>query len=65
MLALAGDEFAALLPGGQDREHRDGDEQRKPGPVGELGQVGGEEQQVDGEERGRAGDTIHSGLRHW
>ena len=65
VLALAGDEFPAPLPGGQDGEHRDGDEQRKPGPVHELGQVGGEEQQVDREQSAGTGATIHNGLRHW
>ena len=52
-LALAGDQCAALLPGGEDREHRDGDDQRKPGAMDELGQVGGEEEQVNRQERGR------------
>src|SRR5262249_38012566 len=54
-LALTGDQFPPFLPGGHDGEHDDADENRKPGPMHELGQVRGEEQQVDAEEEGRPG----------
>jgi len=54
-LTLTGDQFPAALPGGEDRERRDGDEQWKPGSVHELGQVGGEEEKVDGEQGAGAG----------
>ena len=50
--ALLGDQHPALLPGGQDGEHRDADDQRKPRPVRQLGEVGGEEQQVNREQDG-------------
>ena len=56
-LALACDEFAAFLPGGEDRERRDGDQQGKPGSVHELGQVGGEEQEVTTSVRTEASST--------
>ena len=52
--ALLGDQHPALLPGGQDGEHRDADDQRKPRPVRQLGEVGGEEQQVNREQDGSA-----------
>ena len=50
VLALPGDQTAAGLPGGHDREDGDTDEQRQPGPVHQLGQVGHEEQEVDQQE---------------
>ena len=56
LLAPEGDQFPPALPGGQHGEHEQPDEQRQPRPVDELGQVRGEEQQVDGEQPGRPGD---------
>jgi len=38
------------LPGGEDDERDDADQQGKPGSVRQLGQVGGEEEQVDGDQ---------------
>ena len=45
-----GDKLAAPLPGGEDGERDDADQQGKPGSVQQLGQVGGEEEQVDGDQ---------------
>src|SRR5581483_476601 len=54
--AEAGDKHASALPGGEDGEDDEADEQRQPGAVHELGQVGGEEEEVDGQERSGAWD---------
>jgi hypothetical protein len=48
--APGGDQFASALPGHHDREHDDRDEQRQPATVGDLGQVRGEEGQLDAAE---------------
>src|SRR5689334_12192683 len=47
---LLGDELAAPLPGGEDGERDDADQQGKPCSVHQLGQVGGEEEQGDGDQ---------------
>ena len=52
----AADQLPPLLPGGEDGEHQDADGERQPGPVRQLGEVGGEEQQVDGEQHGGTGE---------
>src|ERR1700722_1264155 len=44
------DQSAASLPRGEDGERGDPDQQRQPRTVGQLGQVGGEKEQVDGEQ---------------
>jgi len=48
--AAGGDDPAAVLPGGHHRGHHRGDEQRQPATVDDLGQVGGEEGQLDAAE---------------
>ena len=54
VLAALGDDRSAALPGGEDREHGDADQQRQPRPVRELREVRGQEQQVDGEQAAAA-----------
>src|SRR5438552_145480 len=46
---LKRDEFAASLPGGEDGKDGDADQQGNPRSVHQLGQVGGEKEQVDGD----------------
>ena len=62
LLALPGDELAALLPGREHGEEDQGDRDRQPGAVRELGQVRGEEQEVDRQQEGRPGCRIQSGV---
>ena len=50
-LALGGDQATSGLPGGEDREDDEPDEQRNPGAMGELGEVRSQEQQIYGQER--------------
>ncbi|CAG7649758.1 hypothetical protein SBRY_50185 [Actinacidiphila bryophytorum] len=50
---VGGDDLPAALPGGHDGEGGEADQQRQPGAVDELGHVGGDEEQVDGEQDGR------------
>ncbi|HEY5428743.1 MAG TPA: hypothetical protein VIK04_06455, partial [Solirubrobacteraceae bacterium] len=58
MLALACDDATALLPGAQDAEHADGDEDRDPAAVDDLGQVGAQEPEVDDQEADCGGDDL-------
>jgi hypothetical protein len=46
------DQLTAFLPGGHDSKRGDADQQRQPCPAHQLGQIGGEEQKVDGEQEG-------------
>jgi hypothetical protein len=54
--AVGGDDLAAALPRGQQREHDQRDREREPAAVHDLGDVRGEEREVDEQQRGRAGD---------
>src|SRR6478672_8549050 len=44
------------LPGGEHRESDDADQQRKPRPVDELGEIRGKKEQVECEQCGCTGD---------
>jgi hypothetical protein len=52
--ALAVTRAGGLLPRAEDGEHDDADQQRQPRSVDDLGQVGREEEQVDGEQHAAA-----------